>query len=139
MNLVVLDGAKGNTWEETMAGLLEEDDRVASFVKNDHLGFEIPYVYGGNSHSYVPDFLARLKTNPGDVTRTLIIEVSGGRKQHTSPGPTAVKAETARNQWCVAVNNDDAFGRWAYAEISSILDAPASLTAAIDALLADLN
>ena len=134
VNLVVLDGVKGNTWEETIAGYLEDDDRVAAFVKNDHLGFEIPYVYEGRSHQYLPDFLARLVTEPGDVERTLIIEVSGGRK---SPGPTAVKAATARNQWCTAVNNDGQWGRWAYVEISSMLGADAVLSAAIENLRAD--
>ena len=41
-------------------------------------------------HEYVPDFLVRLVTEPDDVERTLIIEVSGSRK---SPGPTAAKAD----------------------------------------------
>ena len=36
------------------------------------------------------------------MRRTLIVEVSGTRK---SPGPTAAKASTARDQWCAAVNN----------------------------------
>jgi type III restriction enzyme len=134
VNLVVLDGPKGNTWEEAVAGMLEADDRVAAYVKNDHLGFEIPYVYEGRSHAYIPDFLVRLVTEPGDVDRTLIVEVSGGRK---SPGPTAVKAATARDQWCTAVNNDGKFGRWGYVEIMSMLDAADVLHEAIENLRAD--
>lgn len=138
VNLVVLDGPKGNTWEETVAGLLEADARVAAYVKNDHLGFEIPYLFEGRSHSYVPDFLARLAAEPGDdVERTLIIEVSGGRKLHQSPGPTAVKAATARDQWCTAVNNDGGFGRWGYLEIHSMLAAEGLLGEAIENLRAD--
>ena len=31
-----------------------------AYVKNDHLGFTIPYVHKGRSHSYIPDFLVRL-------------------------------------------------------------------------------
>ena len=103
-------------------------------MKNDHLDFTIPYVYEGRSHSYVPDFLVRLVTEPGDETRTLIIEVSGGQK---SPGPTAAKAATARDQWCVAVNNDGTFGRWGYVEITSMIDAQGALDLAINSLLAD--
>ena len=63
-------------------------------MKNDHLGFTIPYVHKGRSHSYIPDFLVRLR-RPGreDFDRTLIVEVSGSRK---SPGPTQAKATTAR-------------------------------------------
>ena len=111
VNLVVLDGPRGNTWEETVAALLEASHEVHSYVKNDHLGFEIPYVHASKSHQYLPDFLVRLKKQEEeDVDRTLIIEVSGGQK---SPGPTTAKAETARNQWCTAVNNDGGWGRWA--------------------------
>ena len=96
LNHVVLDGVRGNSWEEGLARLLERDARVKSYVKNERLGFAIPYVHEGRTHDYVPDFLVRLVTEPNDVERTLIVEVSGGLK---SPGPTAAKADTARNQW----------------------------------------
>ena len=43
---------------------LELNRNVKSYVKNDHLGFTIPYVHKGRSHSYMPDFLVRLE--PGD-------------------------------------------------------------------------
>lgn len=136
---VVLDGPKGNTWEETVAGFLELDDRVAAYVKNDHLGFSIPYVFEGRSHQYVPDFLVRLVPDPddGDLVRTLIVEVSGGRKSAHSPGSVEVKARTARDQWCTAVNNHTGFGRWGYVEISSMLDAERVLDEAIANLRAD--
>ncbi len=88
LNHVVLDGIRGNSWEEAIAQALEKDPRVKAYVKNERLGFTIPYVHEGRTHEYVPDFLARLVTEPGDVDRTLIIEVSGSRK---SPGPTAAK------------------------------------------------
>ena len=135
VNLVVLDGAHGNTWEETVAALLEANDDVHSYVKNDHLGFEIPYVHAAKSHRYIPDFLVRLKKQEhDDVDRTLIIEVSGGQK---SPGPTTAKAETARNQWCTAVNNDGGWGRWGYIEISAMVGAEQRIANAIEMLYAD--
>ena len=103
LNHVVLDGVRGNSWEEGLARLLEGDQRVGAYVKNERLGFTIPYVHEGRTHEYVPDFLVRLvPESDDDVERTLIVEVSGSRK---SPGPTAAKADTARNQWCAAVNN----------------------------------
>jgi type III restriction enzyme len=135
VNMVVLDGPKGNTWEEALAELLEEDQRVASYVKNDHLGFTIPYVWEGRGHYYLPDFLARLGSEDDGVTRTLIIEVSGGRKD---PIQAAVKAATARDQWCRAVNNLGTFGRWGYVEITTMVDAALVLGAAIEALRADV-
>jgi type III restriction enzyme len=131
---VVLDGPKGNSWEETVAMLLEQHDSVAAYVKNDHLGFTVPYVHGGNSHQYIPDFLVRLVQKDDDEIRTLIVEVSGGRK---SLAFSKTKAETARDQWCQSVNNQGGFGRWGYIEITDMTRARSTLDNAIDDLYAD--
>ncbi len=83
----------------------------------------------GKDAEQVPDFLVRLKRRDhGDVVRTLIIEVSGS---HKSPGPTKAKAETARNSWCVAVNNYGGFGRWGYTEMTNPLEFKARLAEAM--------
>ncbi|HUY09176.1 MAG TPA: DEAD/DEAH box helicase family protein [Candidatus Dormibacteraeota bacterium] len=134
VNRVVLDGPKGNSWEERMAGLLQRHPLVTSYVKNDHLGFGIPYVHAGQTHEYRPDFLVRLQTEPGDLNRTLIVEVSGGLK---APGPTSEKAHTARYQWCAAVNNHGGFGRWGYTEVKDMDAAAALLDKAIADVYAD--
>ena len=135
VNLVPLDGVRGNTWEETVASLLEANADVHSYVKNDQLGFEIPYTHAGKSHQYLPDFLVRLKKyEDDDVDRKLIIEVSGG---HKSPGPTTAKADTARNQWCTAVNNDGSWGRWGFIEIKTMLNAEHRIADAIKLLYSD--
>ncbi len=81
---VTLDGQGGNTWEQILALHCELSPHVTAYVKNDHLGFVIPYVHQGRTHSYLPDFLVRLERVDGDdLERTLIVEVSGGQK---SPG-----------------------------------------------------
>ncbi len=137
---VVLDGPGGNTWEERVAGLCEEGwlPEVAAYVKNDHLGFTIPYVYKGKTHDYVPDFLLRLKRREGEeFDRTLIVEVSGGMKSAHSPGSVQTKANTARNSWCAGVNNHGGFGRWGYTEITDITYARERLREAIGALYGD--
>ena len=134
LNHVVLDGVRGNSWEEGLARTLDADARVMASVKNERLGFTIPYVHEGRTHEYVPDFLVRLVTEPEDVERTLIIEVSGSRK---SPGPAAAKADTARNQWCAAVNNWGGFGRWGYVEVRNPAEAGSLLDDALDNLYAD--
>jgi type III restriction enzyme len=85
LNHVVLDGVRGNSWEEGLANVLEGDRRVNAYVKNERLGFTIPYVYAGQTHEYVPDFLVRLVTEADDVERTLIVEVSGSRKSPARP------------------------------------------------------
>ncbi|WP_426246549.1 BPTD_3080 family restriction endonuclease [Nocardioides sp. LHG3406-4] len=132
---VTLDGKDGNTWEQLMASELELNKNVHAFVKNDHLGFTIPYVHKGRSHSYIPDFLVRLnKHGDSDVERTLIIEVSGSQK---SPGPTQQKATTARDSWCVAVNNHGGFGRWGYIEMTDPNSFKVRIADAIQALYDD--
>ena len=132
---VTLDGRDGNTWEQILALECELNDDVAAYAKNDRLGFTIPYVHEGRAHSYFPDFLVRLQRRPYEpFDRILIVEVSGSQK---SPGPTIAKAETARNQWCVAVNNHGGFGRWGYVEIRHMPSAHAMLVEAIEALYED--
>jgi type III restriction enzyme len=132
---VTLDGRDGNTWEQLLADELELNPNVESYVKNDHLGFSIPYVYKGRTHAYLPDFLVRLKKPEEDpLERTLIVEVSGSRK---SPGPTEVKATTARQSWCAAVNNHTGFGRWGYIEMRDPVTFKVNLADAIQNLYGD--
>ncbi|MGI5223765.1 BPTD_3080 family restriction endonuclease [Actinoallomurus sp. CA-142502] len=132
---VTLDGKDGNTWEQLLAAELELNKNVDAYVKNDHLGFTIPYVYKGRTHSYVPDFLVRLKRLEGEAfDRTLIVEVSG---THKSPGPTQAKATTARDSWCAAVNNHAGFGRWGYIEMTNPLEFKARLADAIQLVYGD--
>ncbi|QKW43799.1 BPTD_3080 family restriction endonuclease [Streptomyces microflavus] len=132
VNYVVLDGLDGNTWERAMAELLEALPEVNSYVKNDHLEFRIPYSHLGRAHWYVPDFIVRLnKRGPEDAERHLIVEVSGTRK---SQGPRRIKAITARDQWCAAVNNHGGHGVWGYTEV----DDPRCFRERIIASIADL-
>ncbi|WP_309065802.1 BPTD_3080 family restriction endonuclease [Microbacterium sp.] len=137
---VTLDGKDGNTWENLLAYECELNPNVMSYVKNDRLGFDVPYTYEGRTHRYVPDFLLRLVPHPEDpdhLERTLIVEVSGGQKRSHSPGSTHLKAMTAKNTWCTAVNNHGGFGRWGYIEISTMFDLKQTLQQAIDSLYDD--
>ena len=103
-------------------------------MKNDHLGFTIPYVHKGRSHSYIPDFLVRLE--PGDDGDRAHPHRRGLR-QPEEPGPTRQKATTARDSWCVAVNNHGGFGRWGYIEMTDPLEFKSRLADAIQALYGD--
>ncbi len=53
INLCVFD----STWEASEAFDLDRSEHVAAWVKNDHLGFEILYVFKGVVRKYRPDFL----------------------------------------------------------------------------------
>ncbi|MGQ0465465.1 MAG: BPTD_3080 family restriction endonuclease [Sporichthyaceae bacterium] len=124
-------------WEVTLAQLLEELPGVASYVKNDHLGFAIPYTYEGRGARYVPDFLVRLAPatdSPDEMPRTLIVEVSGGAKKHHAAGAVGEKADTTRNLWCRAVNDHGGWGLWGYVEIGDLASDRAAVVAALDAL-----
>ncbi len=133
VNRVVSDSG----WETTLAGLLEQHSDVAAYVKNDHLGLMVPYLHEGRTYQYIPDFLVRLRERPGDAVRTLIIEVSGGKKSAHSPGSVQAKADTARYQWCAAVNNHGGYGRWGFVEIKSMDTAAEYLNGWIQNLYAD--
>lgn len=98
INVCVFD----STWEATEAYELDNTDLVDAWVKNDHLGFEIMYVYRGVVRKYRPDFLIRLAS--GTV---LILEVKG---QQTDESATKHRF---LDEWVQAVNAHGGFGRWA--------------------------
>ena len=96
-----------STWEATEAYELDRNPLVEAWVKNDHLGFEVLYVYRGVVRKYRPDFLIRLKSG-----NMLILETKGQIDDQSESKRRAVE------QWTDAVNQHGGFGNWA-AEIST--------------------
>ena len=90
-----------SAWEATESYVLEKNPHVAAWAKNDHLGFEINYVYDGVVRKYTPDFLIRLNNG-----RILVLETKG---QETRRDKEKRKALT---EWIEAVNNCGEFGEW---------------------------
>jgi type III restriction enzyme len=88
-----------SAWEASDAFVLDDSDHVAAWVKNDHLGFEVLYVYRGVVRKYRPDFLVRL-TN-GDM---LILETKGQETEQDK-----VKRRYL-DEWTEAVNAHGGFG-----------------------------
>jgi type III restriction enzyme len=99
LNYMVADT---KSWEQSAAYRLDSDVRVEAFVKNQGLGFAIPYLNNGQMHDYVPDFIVRL----ADGTQ-LILETKGY-------DPTAEIKEAAAHRWVDAVNADGTFGVWRF-------------------------
>ena len=97
INLCVYD----SRWEKTTAFHLDRSEYVAAWVKNDHLNFEIRYLFDGGEHKYRPDFLVKLATD-----EILVIETKGEEDQKDK-----VKRE-AMKEWLRAVNEQGGFGRW---------------------------
>lgn len=102
LNAVVADTAR---WEESAAYFLDTHDAVRAFVKNDHLGFAIPYLHDDEFHEYIPDFIVRLATAE---ERYLILEVKGF-------DPLKELKAQAAQRWVAAVNTDGRYGKWQYA------------------------
>jgi len=142
INYVVCDT---ESWEQKMAQALEDMKEVVAYVKNQNLGFEIPYTIDGDERWYRPDFLVRyripsaghsvipnersesrnLSGADGDILN-LIVEVSGEPRRDK-----AAKVATARNLWVPAVDNDGRFGRWAFVEVTDPWDAKNTIRAAV--------
>lgn len=94
INYVVMD----SDWEGICAKTLEELDSVECYVKNQFLGFAIPYTKEGKEKLYFTDFIARVKSNDGSV-KNLMIEISGMSKDK------AEKKWFVENRWIPAVNS----------------------------------
>ena len=91
-------------WEATEAFELDRNPHVDAWVKNDHLGFEVLYVFRGVILKYRPDFIILLKDGSH-----LVLETKGQDTQ---------KDRTKReflDEWVRAVNAHGGFGRWQWA------------------------
>ena len=96
-----------------MAQALEDMPEVFSYVKNQNLGFTIPYTMDSEEHNYIPDFIANIDDGNGKENPLhLIVEVTGEKKKDKQ-----IKVSTAKTLWIPAVNNHGGFGRWAFLEI----------------------
>jgi type III restriction enzyme len=111
VNCVVMD----SNWEGICAKTLEELDQVVCYVKNQFLGFTIPYVKDGKDHFYYPDFVARVKGKDG-IVKNLMIEISGMSKDK------AEKKWFVEKRWIPAVNSlkdKYEYPEWHFIEISN--------------------
>lgn len=83
---------------------MDRNKKLEAWVKNDHLGFEIPYIFKGVVKKYRPDFIIKLANG-----KYLVLEVKG---QDTQQDKT--KREFL-DEWVKAVNEHGGFGKWAWA------------------------
>ncbi|MBS0593876.1 MAG: DEAD/DEAH box helicase family protein [Proteobacteria bacterium] len=105
-----------SAWEIYAATLFDTSDKVHAYAKNDHLGFQIYYLWGGSRKRFIPDFIVRLANG-----RNLVLELKG----EDSPMNRAKRDALAL--WVKAVNSKGGFGSWCWdvafkpAEIQDIL------------------
>ena len=114
VNYVVADT---DSWEQIAAKTFEEVDAVQCYVKNQFLDFRIPYLYLDEEHDFIPDFIAKVKTQSGDIVN-LIIEISGWSNDVT--GHKAEKRKYTTDWWIPAANALVSPSRWDFLEVSDI-------------------
>ena len=93
-----------STWEASAAYELDRERNdllVDAWVKNDHLGFEIFYIFEGVVRKYRPDFIIRLKNG-----NFLILETKGQQTRQD------VAKWGFLDRWIEAVNQHGGFGYW---------------------------
>ena len=94
-------------WEAAVATTMDKEvDAIDAWVKNDHLGFKIEYVYNGEVSKYIPDFIVRLNTGSH-----VILEIKGEDN-------TINESKRAYlDKWVRAINYENKNGRWHWAVI----------------------
>jgi type III restriction enzyme len=100
LNAMVADTKK---WEQSAAFLLDSHPGVLKWVKNDRLGFFIPYRSRGLPAKYLPDFI--VVTDSG---QNVIVEIKG---QVTDNADAKAKAA---QRWAAAVTRLGQYGSWHY-------------------------
>lgn len=90
-----------SAWEATESYVIEKNPHVTAWAKNDHLGFEILYIFDGVVRKYLPDFLIRL-----DNGKTLILETKGQETRRDK------EKRKALSEWVAAVNSLGEYGEW---------------------------
>jgi type III restriction enzyme len=93
-----------STWEASEAFAIDHHPNVDAWVKNDHLGFDIHYMFQGSVHKYRPDFLIRLRS--GEM---LVLEVKGQDDQRNKTKRAFL------DEWVNAINQHGGFGKWKWA------------------------
>jgi type III restriction enzyme len=112
VNYVVADTA---AWEQQAAFYIDRHQAVISFVKNAGLGFTIPYMYNGEMHDFVPDFIVRMNGGAESRRINLVLETKGY-------DPLREVKEAAAARWVNAVNADGRFGTWLFRMANSVAD-----------------
>ena len=131
VNYVVCD----SDWEAEFCRVAEAHSRVRAYVKNQGLGFEVPYRFGSIRRKYIPDFIVLVDDGRGeDDPRHLIVEIKGHRREDAK-----VKKETMETYWVPGVNRRGGFGRWAFAEFTDFHQIETEFNELVDGFLVEYD
>ena len=117
-----------STWEMEFCRVAEAHPLVRAYVKNDNLGFEVPYHLGSQTRRYIPDFIVLVDDGHGknDLLH-LVVEIKGYRGEDAKE-----KKATMETCWVPGVNQLNAYGRWAFAEFCDVHSMEAEFGAKIE-------
>jgi type III restriction enzyme len=108
VNYVIYD----SDWEAEFCRVAESHPLVKAYVKNHGLNFRVPYRYGSEVRTYIPDFIVVLGE---DEPLNLVVEIKGYRREDAKE-----KKLTMETLWVPGVNNLGSHGRWAFAEFGEV-------------------
>jgi len=100
LNAMVADTKK---WEQSAGFVIDTHPGIVKWVKNDRLGFFIPYRHKGLPSRYIPDYIVVT-----DTAMNIIVEVKG---QVTDEADAKAKAA---QRWVNGVNRLGGHGQWHY-------------------------
>ncbi len=92
-----------SAWEQYAANIFEARSNVLSYAKNDHLGFQVHYLWQGSRRRFIPDFIVRMANG-----LTLALEIKG------EDSPQNKAKREALDEWVRAINAAGGFGTWAW-------------------------
>jgi len=125
VNWVILDSG----WEGELCRVAESHPRVKAYIKNQNLWLEVPYRYGSEMRTYLPDFIVQIDDGHGDENLlNLIVEIKGYRREDAKE-----KKSTMENYWVPGVNNIGDYGRWAFAEFADVYEIESDFEVKVEA------
>ena len=103
-------------WELEFCRILDQHPRVFSWVKNQGLGFTVPYRQGNRARTYIPDFIVLVDDGAGtEDLLQLVVEIKGFRSEDAKD-----KKSTMETYWVPGVNRLGSFGRWDFVEFTEV-------------------
>ena len=135
INWVVLD----SDWEAELCRVAESHPKVKAYAKNHNLGLEVPYRYGSEMRTYIPDFIVCVDDRPSregsgpagghgdDDLLNLVVEIKGYRGEDAKD-----KRNTMEAYWIPGVNNHGTYGRWAFAEFTNVYEIQSDFEARVE-------
>ncbi len=118
-------------WEAEFCRVAEAHPRVRAYVKNQTLGFEVPYSFGSLQRRYIPDFIVQIDDGKPDLLN-LVVEIKGYRGEDAKD-----KALTMQNYWVPGVNNLGTCGRWEFVEFTEVHQIDSAFAAFIERKIAE--